>query len=133
MARVWDVTTGDLLLTLPVSPPFGFSDIAFRPDGRLLVTGGDDKAATLWDAETGDQLDRLFGHVGNVEAVAFSPDGRFVATGSTDGAAKIWDASDGREVLSLAGHSTAVVNVDFSPDGGRLATGAIDGTARSGT
>jgi WD40 repeat protein len=65
--------------------------VVFSPDGRLLATASDDKAARLWDPATGEHLRTLAGHDAEVTAVAFSPDGRLLATASRDKTARLWD------------------------------------------
>ena len=66
------------------------SAVAFSPDGKLVVTGSNDKTARLWDTATGNPVATLAGHDGSVIAVAFSPDGKLVVTGSADKMARLW-------------------------------------------
>jgi WD40 repeat protein len=60
--------------------PLDFSNlirkVAFRPDGRTILTVGSDPAVRLWDAATGQQIGESFEHPHHVGWVAFSPDGR---------------------------------------------------------
>jgi hypothetical protein len=114
--------------------PRGVNCAAFSPDGSRVVTGGDDRAARVWDASTGAEVTALVGG-GWTCSAAFSPDGTRVVTGGDDGTARVWDASTGAELLILEGHARDGLTpylhaVAFSPDGARVVTGGDDGTAR---
>lgn len=107
----------------------------FRPDGHQLVTGGDDRAATIWRLDTPHhpvEVARLSGHADSVNAVAFTPDGRTLVTASGDRTAIIWniaDSSPGKRLATLTGHKDGVNAVVFSSDGRTLITGSSDQTA----
>ncbi|MEW2558571.1 nSTAND1 domain-containing NTPase, partial [Streptomyces griseorubiginosus] len=127
-ARLWDVTTGHLLRTLPshLDPS---SPALFSPNNRTLATSSNDHAAQLWDVATGHLL-HTFTHSGNrVYSEAFSPDGRILAT-SDDDDIELRDAATGRILHSLTGHTNSVEQAVFSPDGHTLATAGADHTAR---
>ena len=63
--------------------------VAFSPDGRHLVAGGEDGIATIWDVADGQEVHRLpEKHENTAVSVAFSPDGRLLATGSWGGVAE---------------------------------------------
>ena len=47
----------------------------------------------IWDACTGELLERLQGHKGSVWRATFTPDGRGLVSGSLDGTLKYWDVS----------------------------------------
>ncbi len=51
------------------------------------------RTARIWDAKTGKQILRLYGHDFYVLAATFSPDGARLVTGSWNNTARIWDVS----------------------------------------
>ncbi|MFL5246151.1 MAG: sigma-70 family RNA polymerase sigma factor [Gemmataceae bacterium] len=86
-----------------VFPP----SMRFSPDGlALIVNGGPNASAEVYDAFTGQRLNRQEGHRGGIGIVAFSPSGKLVATTSSDTTALVWDAAsflrlDKRQTLKL--------------------------------
>jgi eukaryotic-like serine/threonine-protein kinase len=98
--------------------------VAFSPDGRRLLTGGDDSCARLWEADTGRPLGVLRGHTNRVTAVAFSPDGKTLATVGGDQVVRLWDSASCRELAALGGLPAAGGCVGFSPNGQWVAAGS---------
>jgi general transcriptional corepressor TUP1 len=47
----------------------------------------------IWDARTGELLERLRGHKDSVYSVAFTPDARGLVSGSLDKTLKYWDVA----------------------------------------
>lgn len=90
-------------------------------DGKLGLTGGEDKSAILWDVATGKALQRFPGHSDMVSAGYISPDGRRVITEgetSTGRGVRLWDAGTGKEIFpSLQANRYGKGAVAFSPDG----------------
>ena len=101
------------------------TSVAFSPDGKLLVSGDNDKTARIWDAVSGRELRRL-AHDDGVSTVAFHPAGTYVATGSKDATARVWDTATGREVFRVK-HQEEVRKVAFSPEGRYLAAISTSG------
>lgn len=95
-------------------------DAALSPDGKVLVSGGTDRRALLWNLEAGESLLELHHDGAIVESVAWSPDGDRVATGAQDRSIRVWDARDGSLLTVLRGHQDWVVGLAWSPSGGCL-------------
>jgi WD40 repeat protein len=109
---------------------FGAGQLAFTPDGRVLVSadcchGREGSRAVGWDARSGAPLF-------DVPATAFatSPDSKVIAAGTDDGYVTFVDAHSGRRrgpATKVTGATLAQLSI--SPDGQLLAAGAFDGTA----
>lgn len=66
--------------------------VAVSPDGKAVVTAGDDAIIRVWQPANLKFVDEILGHRGPVYAAAFSSDGSLLATASFDGTVQIWDA-----------------------------------------
>jgi WD40 repeat protein len=69
--------------------------LVFSSDGRLLVSGSDDKTVMLWDMQTGGVVKTFCGHAGAVFAVSISADCARIVSGSKDGRVLLWDVQTG--------------------------------------
>jgi len=97
------------------------SSTAFSPDGKYILTVDPDVSAPiLWDAETGEEVQRIE-TADPVAAAAFSPDGRQIVGGGTK--IQVWDAETGNLILTLPGvdESWYISSPVISSDGNLLA------------
>ncbi len=105
--------------------------VAFSPDGRHLLSGGEDRSVVLWSVDPGPrlrELRRFRGHQGRVTSVAFGPVGRnpeqsFFVSGSDDGSLRVWSMYAGTELQRFwaeRGKEGAVGPIIFSPDDASL-------------
>jgi len=129
VARVWDASTGELLMTLRGHN--GTVETAvYSPDGGRILTGSADGTARVWNAQSGELLQTLSKQGSEVFSAAFSPDGGHVVTGGGDGVAKIWDLKTGKAVATFSGHSARLSSVAFNQEGTHLMTASRDSTAK---
>ena len=65
--------------------------IAFTPDGKQILSGGDDHKVNLWNLSTG-QIEHTFSDFkDNVLGVAISSDGKWLATTAHLDGVKLWN------------------------------------------
>ncbi len=94
----------------------------FSPDGRLLVSAGEDNQVIVWDFARRERLKTLTDHTGWVTTAAFSPDGKWFATAGAEGSVIVWDAARLTKAAVLPGHRGVVRAIAFSADGRFLVT-----------
>ena len=104
--------------------------VDLSPDGRTIVSSGDNGEVRLWDALTCTLLLVLSGHTDTVRSVKYSPDGTRIVSAADDKTVKIWDAVSGVLVRTLEGHHEWVTCAVFTPDGRRIVSGSADCTIR---
>lgn len=112
-----------------------FTCLAFSPDGSRLACGelesGKGGFISIWEAGSGERLDRFAAHIAQIRCLAWSADGSQIASGSrvgsgrndVEGMLKVFDSRTGDELMSTSGHGGFVNAVAFSPDGRQLASG----------
>src|SRR5262249_37825527 len=79
VVRLWQVASGQLMLTARGAGTAAAWCVAFSPDGKTLAAGLESGEVRLWDVATGRERYRLVGHGGRVRFVGFHPDGRSLA------------------------------------------------------
>ncbi len=113
--------------------------VLFTPDGRQLISVGEDKVIRCWDTSTGETLRTLHGQIGpgpegKLYAAAISPDGQTLAVGgyssSDANAIRLIELHTGVVTRLLCGHENVISSLAFSPDGATLASGSADNTVR---
>jgi RNA polymerase sigma factor (sigma-70 family) len=129
-ARVFDLTDGRSLYSLPQEPGRATEAVGLSPDGKTLATR-DDRFLYFWDAATGKELRKLkyLPDAGGSRAVTdwltFTPDGKQVAATLMGDAIQLIDVEAGTVTRTFAPGAAASACV-FSPDGKLMATGGYE-------
>jgi WD40 repeat protein len=100
-------------------------DVAIAPDGRTVITGGDDWHAVRWSADSGDRLARFSGHVARIERIAIARQAQFVATLGADDTVRVWEPNTGAQLARFALPPGRHKLLDFA--GSRILVGADSG------
>lgn len=114
-AHVRELETG-----MPAGPPFyqndGLRGAMFSPDGRLVVTCGDDGSAVIRNAADGAALVRPLRHRNSIHDAVFSPDGTMVLTRSADDSVRVWEVATGDPVTPPLFQEWGDGTCEWSPD-----------------
>lgn len=125
-ARIWDVATGQALLTL-LGHTSKIDAIAWSSDGRLLTCAPDDKTVRVWETTSGTLLRQYDIRASKLDAIAWSPDGQKLAFASSKRRFEpycihIWEATSGTLQLEYDYHIDYTEAIIWSPDGSLLAS-----------
>ena len=122
--RIWNVETGQLVFTIH-GHSSGVRDVAFSPDGSMLVTVGADRRIVTWDLLDYQEVSSMtdFSPL-QLNAAAFSPDGKRLVT-ATKGF-RLWDVEQRSAIHPLPGDS-AGISVAFHPNSEQFAAGEDSG------
>jgi WD40 repeat protein len=120
--RVWDAYT--FALTAMLEMQYGFTSLAFSPNGHTLLSGDVRNIVRVLNATTLDQITQFSTHKQCIRTIACSPDGKTIATGGCD--INIWDAHTFEKLNCLDTHNYNIFSIAFSPDGSMMASAGAD-------
>lgn len=130
-AKVWDLLTGENLITLHGEWPIKTAFFSNKNDNIITV---DLNFVKLWDIDTGWQLSSF--QTGYPTSAAIAPDGNQLLIGggvaypSPYNRGILYDISTKNIVHEFLGHASRINSVDISPDGKWILTGSTDRTAK---
>ena len=98
---VYDTNTATRVL--PIDADIGASSIVtYSNDGTMIASSNAKGRIQFWDAQTGGEIDRRWGHKGDVESAAFSPDGRLaVSVSREDATIRVWGTVSGKQLKKI--------------------------------
>jgi len=88
--------------------------IAITPDGKTLVSCGDDKTVRMWSFEERRLLATLYGHSNSVVNIKLSRDAQYAISASDDKTVIVWSLKERREVLRFSRND--IRGVYLTPD-----------------
>jgi WD40 repeat protein len=107
IVRVWSVEQQQELLSLTAHIG-AINSLAFSPDGKLLLTSGNDPSIKLWDA--------VARHSVGIEAVTYNAGGSRLATLGQDGRVIMWETATNQPLFDFDA-SRAMENLAANPNG----------------
>ncbi|KAI9303105.1 WD40-repeat-containing domain protein [Cunninghamella echinulata] len=125
---VFDASSGNYLRTLH-GHSGGVWALQFikHQSQTILVSGGCDRDARVWNLKTGQLYHTLQGHSSTIRCLQL-PDHKTAVTGSRDASLRIWDIEKGILKHLCLGHHSSVRCLDIQ--GNQVVSGSYDSTAR---
>jgi WD40 repeat protein len=111
---LFDVVSGNVRHTLS-GHGFGTTAVAWRPDGKILASSGQDGKVRFWNPVSGQEVATLDGGAAWVENLAWGPKGDFLVSGAGK-KLRLWDA-DGKLAKSYPDSLSTISAIAWSPRG----------------
>ena len=142
IVRVFDAVSGQMIQSIGPNENTKLG-VALSSDGTL-VAAGDGADIQVWDAHTGQAVQRLagywedettqeqwLGHTEEVTALAFSPDDQLLASGSKDKTIAFWELESGQVRWTGEGHFAVITDLVFNQEGNAVLSSSADYKARN--
>lgn len=96
-----DENSSKPIWTIPSADRDNVRSLVVTPDGRHLISAGDDAIIKFWRTDNGKKLIRLEGHHDCIFSLAISPDGKHLVSGDLLGTIRQWDLADGSKFVRV--------------------------------
>ncbi|KAJ5105848.1 hypothetical protein NUU61_003195 [Penicillium alfredii] len=106
VAKLWNVTSGHCVKEF-LSKDRGLACVEFSDDGRTILTGGNDRIIYQFDANTGEMVNELRGHIGLIRSLHLDSMNKRIVSGSYDMSVKVFDTDHGALSIDLPGWTTS--------------------------
>jgi RNA polymerase sigma factor (sigma-70 family) len=123
---VWN-RTSDKALAVPSEHTGAVMVVAPSPNGKEVVTFGNDGLRAVWDATSGKLLTETRTAANSSSRFAIAGDARSVAVTTQDRKIIVYNVADGKVSAELRKPRGLVRLLALSPDGSRLATARLQG------
>ncbi|KAH9967795.1 hypothetical protein BJV74DRAFT_868775 [Russula compacta] len=97
--RIWDLSSGDALTSIPSGHTGAINAITLTPDGKRIISASDDNTLRTFDSYSGEPCTPPLRMSDRVFAVSVSHDGALVACGGADNTVHVWRANMARRAV----------------------------------
>lgn len=105
-------------------------DVAWRADGKVLVSAGADNVLKVWDYEKAEQIRTIAGHTKQISRLTMLRTVPQVVSACGDAGLRQWNIDNGSNVRSYQGATDFLQAVAASPDGTLILAGGEEGIVR---
>ena len=99
--QIWDVSTGQAIMTLRDANMCNVNSLCFSRDGRHFVSGSDDGVVRVWDAILGRTSMKWNAHTSPIRSIRCSSDGSQIVSYSSDKTIRVWDTRLAEKVMRV--------------------------------
>ncbi len=105
-------------------------DVAWRADGKTLVSAGADQTLKVWDFDKGEQIRTIGGHSKQISRLAMLKTAPMVISACGDAGLRQWNIDNGGNVRAYPGATDFLHAVAATNDGSLIASGGEEGIVR---
>ena len=88
--QVWNYTNASKQIEMENTNGLSVLSMEISENGSLVAAALDDLSIRVWNATTGKELARLYGHTSKITELLFTQNMEFLISGALDGTVRIW-------------------------------------------